>query len=147
MTKQLKQHGLFSSRETLDEALTYSDRLIKSLPGEHQMAAYTAMWVPLNTAIAQLEKASLSNLQLKPRTHTSLVIADLTPEQASQHVRNCIVPAIGMSKDLEEVSPRQGRALTILLILVAKMYNLGENEIIDEMAQHLSEEIKKQAGL
>lgn len=143
MSSPTKQHGLFSPRETLAEALEYSDKVIKALPLEHQMAAYTALWVPLNTAIAQLEKASLSNVQRQPLdlADKGFTISELSPEQAIQHVRNVVVASISMTKGLERILPNEGKALTILLLLVTKMFGMNEDEVVDEMAQLILERV------
>ena len=144
MPSPTKQHELFSSRETIDEALAYSDKLIKSLPGEVQIAAYTAMWVPLNTALAQLEKASLSNVQrqsIKDIDPQGFTIASLSPEQATQHVRNVLVANLALTKDLEQILPKEGKTLTVILLLVTRMFGMPEKEVIDEMRQLLLEQL------
>ena len=38
----MEQHPLFTSRDTLDEAVVYGVNLINSLPPEHRMTAFTA---------------------------------------------------------------------------------------------------------
>jgi hypothetical protein len=54
----MKPCGLFASRDTLEEAYAYSESLISALPKDDgsQAAAYTALWVVLNTALAEVEK-------------------------------------------------------------------------------------------
>lgn len=143
MSSTTKQHGLFSSRETLEEAIAYSDELIATLDKEDQVTAWTAMWVPLNTAIAKLEKVSLSNVQRQPLSlaDKGFTISELSPEQASQHVRNVVVASISITKELERIFPNEGKALTILLLLVTKMFGMNEDEVIDEMAQLILERV------
>ena len=38
----MEQHPLFSSRDTLDEAVVYGVNLLNTLPAKHRMTAFTA---------------------------------------------------------------------------------------------------------
>lgn len=49
--QSLWYHGMFSDRESVGEALEYATSLIEALPKEDRAAAYTAVYVVLNTAI------------------------------------------------------------------------------------------------
>ena len=46
---ELQTHGLFSSRDTIDEAVEYFDTVIKAMPAEDRMPMYTAFYVFWNT--------------------------------------------------------------------------------------------------
>ena len=49
--ERLEPCQLFSDRETIAEALAYADLLIGAMPQSQRAAAYTAMWVVLNTVL------------------------------------------------------------------------------------------------
>lgn len=76
----MKEHGLFSSRDTLEEALEYSQSLISArIPAEYRMEALTALHVSTNTAIKLL--ASASNAETIPLTEDEIrTLADTLPE-------------------------------------------------------------------
>jgi len=62
-TTPLREHGLFSSRDTLEEALEYAQSLISArIPAEYRMEALTALHVTSNTAIKLLEGRNPANI-------------------------------------------------------------------------------------
>ena len=87
----MEQHPLFSSRDTLDEALVYGVDLLNTLPPEHRMAAFTAFHVLSNTAI-KLQEPAMKNLTpdwlnaTKPGTHNT------TQAELLQQLRNMLAP-------------------------------------------------------
>lgn len=146
MTEKVSPCNLFSSRSTIEEAIAYSNELLAGIPSEHHITALTAMWVPLNTALIQLEKLDLSKLNRQPIKDTQnieVTISQVTPSEAAQHVRNNVVSLLALTKDLSEILPREGEMLTIALLLVAKMFNLGADEIIEEMAHIYMEKLER----
>ena len=146
MTEKVSPCNRFSSRSTIEEAIAYSNELLAGIPSEHRISALTALWVPLNTALIQLEKLDLSKLNRQPIgdvQNMEATISQVTPSEAAQHVRNTVVPHLALTKELTEILPREGKMLTIMLLLVAKMFNLGADEIIEEMAQIYMEKLER----
>ncbi len=128
----MKTCDLFASRDTLSEAIEYADKLIATLPQEHRAAAYTALWVPLNTSIKEKEKASLVNTRLLTHEElpSRLVIAEATPEQAAEIVRHLLVKALHQTCILNEVLPSFGERMTTFTLLVSRMFNLAIEDLI-----------------
>lgn len=63
--KRAYQYGymdLFASRDTLAEALAYADSVISTLPNEHQMPAFAALHVVLNTVAMHRAKTELRTM-------------------------------------------------------------------------------------
>lgn len=52
----MKSCDLFAKRDTLEEALSYAETVTRGLPEETRLPVTTALWVVLNTALAELEK-------------------------------------------------------------------------------------------
>ena len=46
---ELQTHGLFSSRDTIDEAVEYFDTVVKAMPQKEQLPMLTAFYVLWNT--------------------------------------------------------------------------------------------------
>ena len=133
--------GLFSSRETLAEAIAYSQELINSLPGEHRMTALTALWVPLNTALTQLEKASLSNLKRRVGIPKSIPpISTISPEDASQLVRDLLIPSLTQVRTL---AGDKQEMLSIFLLLVSRMFNMDEEAIMEDLHANIMENLTR----
>ena len=89
----MEQHPLFSSRDTLDEAVVYGVNLINSLPPEHRMTAFTAFHVLSNTAI-KLQEPAMQNLTPDWHSLTKQLSDDLTMSQAElfQQLRTMVAP-------------------------------------------------------
>lgn len=133
--------GLFSSRETLAEAIAYSQELINSLPGEHRMAALTALWVPLNTALAQMEKASLTNLKRRVGIPKSIPpISTISPEDASQLVRDLLIPSLTQVRSL---AGDKQEILSIFLLLVSRMFDMDEEAIMEDLHTNIMESLTR----
>ena len=54
--------GLFASRDSLVEALNYGADLISTLPSEHRIVAFTAMYVAVNAALDEAVKHALKEM-------------------------------------------------------------------------------------
>jgi len=139
--------SLFSSRETLEEAIEYSTELIGSLPREHQMTAMTALWVSVNTALLQIEKAKQPPLSsIKPQTDEEAAkeppytIDTISSERAAQLVRNELHYAIVTGWKISEFFPRAGEQLTTYLLLVGRLYGLDDKDIVAEVEKLLARE-------
>jgi len=52
-------HGFFADRDDLQEAIEYANDIIQALPNEHRLAAYSALYVVINTA-AKIERDQLA---------------------------------------------------------------------------------------
>ena len=46
---ELKECNLFSSRETIDDAVEYFEDVVRAMPAEERMPMYTAFYVFWNT--------------------------------------------------------------------------------------------------
>ena len=87
----MEQHPLFSSRDTLDEALVYGVDLLNTLPHEHRKTAFTAFHVLANTAI-KLQEPSMKNLTPDWYSATKLVTPDTPQVELFQQLRTTLAP-------------------------------------------------------
>ena len=87
----MEQHPLFSSRDTLDEAVVYGVDLLTTLPSEYRMTAFTAFHVLSNTAI-KLQGPAMK--KLTPDWHSVLkpVGPDTPRAELLQQLRNMLAP-------------------------------------------------------
>lgn len=53
---KLQKHGLFATKNSVEEAMQYADMIIQGLPKEDQIFATTAVYVMYNTIIEHYEK-------------------------------------------------------------------------------------------
>lgn len=131
--------GLFSSRETLAEAVEYSSKLIDSLPVEVRAYAHTALWVSLNTALAEIEKKDITKLTRSGNVPKSVgKIASIPAPQAAQLVRDLIIPTIAFTKDLDNCEP-----ITIFLLLVTRLFDMDEEDILSDLAGLMAENFQR----
>lgn len=138
---------LFASRNTLNEAVSYSSSLIETLPQEHKVAAYTALHVTLNTAIREINRADITNLI--PRDEDSrpsdFRISELTPEEAQQMLRDQISQAVALAFWLEKTSKvaahpavsALAEPLSIFTHIVGRALGLTADEILEESKPHV----------
>lgn len=142
MSEKLAPCGLFSSRETLEEALEYSSSLIEArIPQEAKIVAYTALHVVLNTALAQLEKASLANLKRRSEPPKSLPpISMISPEDASQLVRDLLIPSLAQVRSL---AGDKQEILSIFLLLVSRMFDMDEEAIMEDLHANIMENLPR----
>ena len=136
-----KTCDLFSSRETLSEAIEYSTELIGSLPREYQMAALTALWVSINTALIQLEKkAPASNLLASiqpqdkddPARLQKFTVAELTEEQAQQILRNNFLDMLLLGWQLSRLIPSIGESVTSFVMIATRAYGMSPEAVLAE---------------
>lgn len=134
--------GLFSSRETLEEALEYSSSLIEAhIPQEAKIVAYTALHVVLNTALAQMEKASLTNLKRRVGIPKSIPpISTISPEDASQLVRDLLIPSLTQVRSL---AGDKQEILSIFLLLVSRMFDMDEEAIMEDLHANIMENLTR----
>jgi len=52
---KLEKHGLFGTRNSVEEAMQYVDTIVETLNPHDRMAAYTAAYVLYNSAIKHME--------------------------------------------------------------------------------------------
>jgi hypothetical protein len=133
--------GLFSSRKTLTEAVEYSSSLIDTLPPEHKAAAYTALWVSMNTALAEIAKLSPADTQPYPEDEAPRIgsIADLSPEETLRAIRTAL-PSHGLRiHALHKVSPKLSEPHGIFFALVCHLFGLSHEEISTEMMSLLDD--------
>jgi hypothetical protein len=50
------QHGLFASRETIQDAFKYAYEMIETLPAEYKAGAYTTLHVVVNTIAEEVKR-------------------------------------------------------------------------------------------
>ena len=87
----MEQHPLFSSRDTLDEALVYGVDLLNTLPSEYRMTAFTAFHVLANTAI-KLQGPAMKNLTPDWNSANKSVGPDTPQAELFQQLRNMLAP-------------------------------------------------------
>lgn len=136
---KLQPCGVFSSRDTLAEALDYSNSLIATLPIEHRSTAMTALWVTLNTAIKISEETSLANVPLLPRDQLpdGVPVAEMSPKTAALLVRSVLLRSVIQMKTLYEVLPEFAEPQTVVLLLVSRMFGLTVDDLTSEvLTQH-----------
>lgn len=137
--------GLFASRETLNEALDYSSRLIQArIPQEHQAEAFTALWVTLNTALAEIEKLEpLAKPELLPRlTHDEIFatfprLKDLTPMLTLQFLRAELPRLVLLGKAMEGERHPGASSVAHLVVALAQLFSLSNASIAEEAAKEL----------
>ena len=53
---KLQKHGLFATKNSVEEAMQYTDMIIQGLPKSDRIFATTAVYVMYNTIIEHYEK-------------------------------------------------------------------------------------------
>ena len=137
----MEQHPLFSSRDTLDEALVYGVDLLNTLPPEHRRTAFTAFHVLANTAI-KLEEGNLRNLVPDWTPKGAQAVGDNTPQvELLQHLRNYLAPVTYAIADSEEkvdgqtvyiLRPGTTRLLSTFLMLFCRACGLNKEAHAEE---------------
>lgn len=129
-------NGMFSSRATVEEAVEYSQELINTLPLEHRMAAITALWVSLNTALRDISKKDLANtipfaFDAMP---TNLKVGDMSPELATRIVRSVLINTLSDCRALQEfpIIGTIAEPVTIFTLMVSRMFDLTLDDLISE---------------
>lgn len=123
--------GLFSSRDTLEEALAYSNELILSAvpAGAPRQAALTALHVTSNTAIKLLSEYEIR----KPGADTKQ--CDMTKGEAMYFLRKA-APALGkLSFDLRDVYPAGSEVLGLVMTAIMQLTDLSSEELIETVMQ------------
>ena len=87
----MEQHPLFSSRDTLDEAVVYGVELLNTLPPEYRMTAFTAFHVLANTAL-KLQEPAMKNLTPDWHSPGKNLDDELTQAELFQQLRNMVAP-------------------------------------------------------
>ena len=126
-----KTSELFSSRETLEEALTYANELILTqVPvGEARLAALTALHVTSNTAIKLLSKYEPT----PPAPNTKGF--EMTFGEHMYLLQRSI-PAIGkISFQLQEVYPEASDVLGLVAVALMVMTDTSPGEVADRIMQ------------
>jgi hypothetical protein len=148
MTK-LTEHGLFSSRDTLEEALEYANGLISArIPAEYRMEALTALHVCTNTAI-KLLSATTPSEEILPFTKEELTtleasvpepyrVSDLTPHQVRRFVRTRLPELVAIAEALSEIHPPFETMVGHFCCLVAAEYQVPHEKLADEAAPFMA---------
>lgn len=86
----MQANQMFSSRDNLQDAVTYAQTVISALPSESQLPALTAMWIVANTALRTGQDfASLQPHHMTRKERAELPpLKDTSPALAMQIVRN-----------------------------------------------------------
>ena len=87
----MEQHPLFSSRDTLDEALVYGVDLLNTLPHKHRITAFTAFHTLSNTAI-KLQEPAMQNLTPDWHTPGKNLDDERTQAELFQQLRDLVAP-------------------------------------------------------
>lgn len=123
--------GLFDSRDTLEEALTYANELIlKQVPvGAARIAALTALHVTSNTAIKLLSEYELRE-------------PSLSSEMNAMAKGECLyllrkgAPALGrLVFELRDVYPNASEVLGLLMCAIMQLTDLPIEELIETIQQ------------
>lgn len=136
-TSSTSPNELFSSRDTLEEAIAYSSSLIDTLPAEHRIAALIALWVSLNTAIKQIASLDLSQIQPVPLESLpqSAKISLIPKENLLVMIRTLIAPTISQLQQASRL-PILGELVegpSTFVSMVARAFDLTPDEIIAEV--------------
>lgn len=136
----LKAHGLFSSRETLEEALQYGEELISArVDKESRMEAFTAMHVVANTAIRLLTKASIT--ETLPYTEVELdelfaikpKPSMMEPEEALRLLRTKLYEFAAIGFVMSKLGSPFAGEITSYAILIARVLGLSVDELSREI--------------
>lgn len=139
----MKPCELFASRETIEEAYAFSESLIESFPQTHKAAAYTALWVTLNTCLRQLEKSDLTQLQRGEGPHDIRSVGELTPHEALQRLRNELPEYAAVAWFCERVGDEHtGVLLGKFSATLAKAFGIS----VDQLATESLPYVKKLIG-
>lgn len=147
-TPSISLHGLFSSRDTLEEAVAYATELLDTLPSEHQLTALTAYWVTVNTVLKKQLTSGLGEpLPYPDDERPSVSPATATPEQATRILRT-IVPRLLAENFLlsraEEIPPLFTReyleGTSFFLMFAAKAMNLDVDTLQSEVRTLINQE-------
>ena len=144
----MEQHPLFSSRDTLDEAVVYGVNLINSIPPEHRMTAFTAFHTLSNTAL-KLQEPAMRNLTPDWHSPTKQLSDDLTMSQAElfQQLRTLVAPltyslilALDRAEDLDmggaAIFTHSGtKLLNIVCKLIARLSGLDKQAHAQEVKE------------
>lgn len=88
---------LFSSRDTMEEAMSYANSIVEALPHDERAAVYTALYVVSNTALRLMAKLDIT--QIQPRASgerpDGFRLQDLTAAEAQIIVRE-LLPKMAM---------------------------------------------------
>ena len=123
--------GLFATRDSLEEALSYANELIlaKVPKGAPRIAALTALHDTSNTAIKLLSEYELR----EPTFHTKL--NDMTKGEALYLLRTA-APALGkLSFDLRNVYPAGSEVLSLVMTAIMQLTDLSSEEFIEIVMQ------------
>lgn len=123
--------GLFASRDSLEEALSYANELILGqVPkGDPRIAALTALHVTSNTAIKLLTEYEIR----EPAPLTKQ--CDMTKGEALYLLRKA-APALGqLSFYLRNVYPAGSEVLGLVMTAVMQLTDLSPEELIETVMQ------------
>jgi hypothetical protein len=54
---KLEKHGLFATKDSVEEAMQYADMVVQAMPAAERMPAYTAIYVLYNSVVKHYEEA------------------------------------------------------------------------------------------
>jgi hypothetical protein len=142
MTDKIRPCGLFSKRATLTEAVEYSSSLIKTLPRVERGTAYTALWVSVNTALAEIDKLDLASThpysipELDALADTS--VDNSSPEELRRHVRTALPLHLARCFQLAQIAPRLAEDHTLFAMLIVRLFSLDKETLLAEVESLLS---------
>lgn len=129
---------LFSSRETIDEAYAYSEKLIETFPAEIKGAAYTALWVTLNTCLQTLEKQNPLNTPTEETSGKDKKLTELSAQETLTRIRAELGQLAAVAWVAERLEHNSlGELLGRQCAIQAHLFGLSVDEFAAEVVPHL----------
>lgn len=155
MTEKLTECGLFSSRDTLAEALSYGQDLISARVDKgSRMEAFTAMHVVSNTAIRLLTMASMPETVPYSEEEVALLcnilsektgrrpgwnVKELSQEEAQRMARTKLAEAAAVVFMAKKLNSPLADILGPYIMLVAAAYGMNEDAVVAEIEDLMGE--------
>lgn len=139
----LTANDLFSSRDTLEEALAYANSVIEALPLEYRMAVFTAVNVVSNTAIKLLAEKDLSTVQ--PFSEEELKALDgaridtLPPYKLARLIRTEMATGSAIAFLLEQEQSPFATRIGSLFNALRALFQVPTDDYIQEMLPRVHE--------
>lgn len=141
-----KPNPMFQSYATIEEALENANLLIKALPRESQLPAFTAVYCMMNTALKLLEEVKLEDttptLTIPQRQRPGdpgfpmqFTIKDLSPSEALQVLRNELAGFVCLAMDIHHKAPHVGDEVLTMVMLVAQLFSLPPETVEKEVKE------------
>lgn len=136
---------LFSSRETLKEALDYSTNLIMARLGPAERSiALTALYVVLNTALKEINTLDLSSClpytDEEQENLAAFTVKDCPMEDVRRHIRTALPSQYLRVQALDKISSRIAAPHVVFTMLISKLFGLDVEDIEAELKALIAKE-------